>query len=247
MLYKRLTVLIGSALVAIQGLVPPSAYAVGPGVDFGFPEGLVPGALNHPVFANSLDLTYHDCLNFIDPDSFIERGYFWLSSFQDLDSVVGSQLNHFLPNGYQAYGTYTYTADECSSQEMCTAGKTRRNYTIDQAGIQLFVDPLQDTTLTIMNCTVIVNNDADDIPLGAAAIAPQEGQKTETDDLINGDFEIVFSNWVFSAAGQALFNDLNGNPLASHTLVYNGNVTRLRGPLSNDHRPEGSGNIYWVD
>jgi hypothetical protein len=240
---KRLSIWIGCALLSVQGM---SAYAVGPGLDFGFPEGLVPGALNNPVNANSLDLTYHDCLDFTAPNAFTERGYFWVSSFQDAGSVVDSQLNHFLPNGYRQWAKYSYQGEECNSQETCLAIKTRRTYGIDQANIDLFLDPLSDTTLTIMNCAVVVANDGDDILLGTAA-AIEDGQKTETDDLINGDFEIVFSDWAFTGAGQALYNDLNGNPLQSHRLVFNGNVTRLRGPLSQDHKPEGSGNIYWLD
>ena len=242
---KKLTVFIGSALVAIQGLVPPSAYAVGPGVNFGFRETPIPGTQMHALFANSLDFTYHDCLDFTDPDSFDERGYLWISSFQDVAGVVDSQINHFLPNGYHLYAIYRYQADECDSQATCTANKTRRNYTINTAGIQIFADPLQDTVLALNGCAVAVANNADDLPIGAAAQI-EEGQKTETNDLINGDFEIVFSNWAFSAFGQALFRDLNGNPLVAPTLVVNGNVTQLLGPLNNDHRPEGSGNLYWL-
>ena len=243
---KKLTVFIGSALVAFQGLVPPSAYAVGPGVDFGFAETPIPGTQVHAVFANSLDFTYHDCLDFIDPDSFIERGYLWISSFQDVASVVDSQINHFLPNGYHIYARYMYQADECSSEDTCTANKTRRNYTVNGASIQLFVDPLSDTVLAFNGCAVVAANTADDRPLGGANQI-QEGQKTETNDLINGDFEIVFNNWVFSAFGQTLFQDLNGVPLVAPRLVFNGNVTRLLGPLDNDHRPEGSGNLYWLE
>lgn len=242
---QKLTSLIGAALVAAVGLVPSHAFAVGPGVDFGFRETPIPGALPNAVFANSLDFTYHSCVTFTDPDSFVETGYFWVSSFQDVDSVVDSQINHFLPNGYHIYARYAFQADLCSSQDTCTAGKMRRNYTINQATIQLFLDPLQDTTLALNNCAVTVANNADDGPLGTA-FQIEEGQKTETNDLINGDFEIVFNNWVFSALGQALFRDLNGDPLVAPILDVNANVTRLRGPLVNDHKPEGSGNLYWL-
>jgi hypothetical protein len=241
----KLTILAGFAVASIQALIPPSAHAVGNGVDFGFRETPIPGALMNAVFANSEDGTYHDCLDFTDADSFTERGYLWVSSYQDVDSVVPSQINHFLPNGYQKYLKYSYQADECSSQDTCNAG-TRRNYGVNQAQVQLVLDPLQDTVLTIVNCQVQVANDADDILLGNAN-ALEEGQKTETDDLINGDFELVFNDWNFTAAGAGLYKDLNGNPLPVHTFVLNGNVTRLRGPLGNDHRPEGSGNFFWKE
>src|SRR5262245_46780723 len=125
---KRVAVLIGSALFAVQGLVPSSAYAVGNAVPFGFRETPIPGAAMNAVFANSLDFTYHDCTDFIAPGVFTERGYLWISSFQDVDSVVDSQINHFAANGYHLYARYNYQGEECLSQDMCTAGKTRKSY-----------------------------------------------------------------------------------------------------------------------
>src|SRR5262245_57513686 len=199
---KKLMVLIGSILMCIKGVAPHDVYAVGNGVDFGFREGQVPQALNNNVFANSLDLTYHDCLHFTAPGSFTESGYLWVSSFQDVDSVVDSQINCFRPNGHHIYAKYTYQPEEGSQQDTCTPGKTRRNYGGDQADLQMVLDPAQNTVLSIMNCQVVVANNADDVPLGGAN-AIDEGQKTETNDLINGDFEIVFNNWAFSAAGQS--------------------------------------------
>lgn len=238
-----LTVLFGLALAAVQGLAPSPALAVGPGVGFGFRETPIPNALNNTVAANSLDFTYHDCLEFTAPTSFTERGYLWISSFQDVDSVVDSQINHILPNGYHVYARYTYSGDECASGTTCL-NATRRSYTIEQAAIQLFLDRDSDTVLAINDCQVNVANNADDVPLGGANVV-DEGRKTETDEIINGDFEIKFGNWVFSAFGQQLFRDLANDPLVAPVLVVNGNVTRLRGPIDALHRPEGSGNMYW--
>jgi hypothetical protein len=246
MSHKTLAVLAGAALVAFQGLVPPSAYAVGNGVPFGFRETPIPGAQMNAVFANSLDFTYHDCTDFTAPGVFVERGYLWLSSFQDAPGVVLSQLNHFLPNGYKMYARYTYEGEECGRAEMCQSDRTRINYPLHEGSIQLFLDPLQNTVLGLNNCAVTVANNADDVPLGGAP-AIIYGEKTETDDRINGDFEIEFFPWQFSAFGMALFQDLNGAPLPANHLVINGNVTRLLGPLGADHRPEGSGNLFWVD
>ena len=83
------------------------AAAVGNGVPFIFREGPVPAFAN-PVAANSQDLTYHSCVNFVDEDSFQERGYFWVSSFQDAVGVVDSQINDFQPNGYHIYARYGF-------------------------------------------------------------------------------------------------------------------------------------------
>ncbi|HET9314253.1 MAG TPA: hypothetical protein VFQ51_01640 [Vicinamibacteria bacterium] len=245
MSHKTLAFLAGAALVAIQGLVPPSVYAVGNGLPFGFRETPIPGAQMNAVFANSLDFTYHDCTDFTAPGVFTERGYLWLSSFQDAPGVVLSQLNHFLPNGYKMYARYIYEGEECGRAEMCQSDRTRVNYPLHEGSIQLFLDPLQDTVLGLNNCAVTVANNADDVPLGGAPISIY-GEKTETDDRINGDFEIEFANWQFSAFGLGLFRDVNGNPLQANRLVINGNVTRLLGPLGADHRPEGSGNLFWL-
>lgn len=239
----KLTVLFGFALAAVQALTPSPALAVGNGVPFGFREFLIPNAQNNTVPANSLDFTYHDCLEFTTPTTFTERGYLWISSFQDIDSVVDSQINDFQANGYHIYARYNYSGEECASGTTCL-NATRRSYTLDQATIQLFLDRDSDTVLGIANCAVTVANNADDVALGISAVL-EEGRKTETDEIINGDFELKFDNWVFSAFGQQLFRTPNNMPLAAPVLVVNGNVTGLQGPIDALHHPEGSGNLFW--
>ena len=246
MSHKRFAVLAGAALMAIQGLVPSNAYAVGNGVPFGFRETPIPGAAMNALFANSQDFTYHDCTDFTAPGVFTERGYFWVSSFQDAVGVVDSQVNGIAANGYHIYARYIYEGEECWSQNMCDPNQTRRSYTLHEGSIQLFADPQQNTVLGLANCAVTVAGNADDLPIGGAP-AILYGEKTETNGRINGDFEIEFGGWVFTNFGQALYRNLNGNPLAANRLVINGNVTQLLGPLGADHRPEGSGNFYWVD
>jgi hypothetical protein len=245
MSHKILRILLGGALVAVQGMTPPDALAVGGGVGFVFRELFVP-ADPHPVPADSMDLTYHSCVDFTAMNSFTERGYFWVSSFQDVDSVVDSQINYYLPDGYHIYAKYRFEADQCNANQMTCNGLTRRNYAVEDAEIELYVDPQSDTGLSIAGCGVVVNGNADDRLLGSAN-AIVNGQKTETNDLASGDLELVFGNWVFTADGQELFRDGNGNPLAANIFVFNANVTQLGGALNNDHRPEGSGNIFWRD
>jgi hypothetical protein len=242
MSHKTLLALVGLALISIQA---PTASAVGNGVNFVFREGFVPGTMPNPVSANSLDFTYLSCVDFTAMGQFTETGYLWISSFQDVGSVVDSHINYAGAMGYHLYARYHFEADQCSAQMTCN-GLARRNYGIEQATIALYSDPNQDTVLSIQDCAVVVAGDADDQFLGFAN-AIQAGQKSETNDLANGDFEIDFANWVFTADGQDLFRDGNGNPLAVPTLVFNANVTLLTGPLANDHKPEGSGNLYWRD
>jgi hypothetical protein len=241
----RKNLMSGGALLAAV-LSASNAFAVGAGVPFVFEELDVP-ALNHDVNANSFDLTYHACVDFVDNGIFNEVGYFWISSFQDVDSVVDSQINDFQANGYHLYGKYAFHGEECLDQMTCHANRTRKTYDLSQASISLYVDPLSNTTIQLMNCQVVVAGAEDDRPLGSASMLQSE-MKTETDDFANGDFDLVFSNWVFTADGQDLFREPGGgNPLDNSTLVFNANVTRLQGPLVNDHRPEGSGNLFWRD
>lgn len=244
MSHKLLKMLGCCALIASQWMIPSTASAVGGGVPFVVREGVVPGAMFHALPADSMDFTYHACVDFADAD-FTESGYLWISSFQDVDSVVDSQINDFMANGYHLYARFRIHADECSGQVTCNF-LDRKNYRVDEAALSLYLDPLSDTVLGIQNCGVVGANTADDIFLGTAN-AIQSGQMSETDDQANGDFDIVFANWFFTAAGQALFWDGNGNPLAVQVLVFNGNVTTLGGPLGDNHRPEGSGNLYWRD
>jgi hypothetical protein len=241
---NKLKFLIGAVVLSVQWAIPPTASAVGNGVPFFFREGFVP-SVAHPVAADSLDFTYHSCVNFIDADTFVEKGYFWISSFQDDDSVVDSQINDYVANGYHLYGRYSYGADQWMGAQPTPNG-ARLNYIVNGGNIGLYSDPLSDTVLSIQECGVVAMNTADDQFLGFAG-AIQDGQKSETNDLANGDFEVVFVGWAFTNAGQQLFRDVNNNPLVVPTLVFNGNVTLLGGPLGNDHKPEGSGNLYWID
>jgi hypothetical protein len=240
---KRLRIIIGCALASIQWLNPPLASAVGGGIPFVFREGLVNGAAAHPVPADSMDFTYHGCAHFIDADTFRERGYFWISSFQDVDSVVDSQINYFDVPGYRIYAKYSYRADQWGMAQPTPSG-SRLNYLIGQASLALYLDPMQNTTLSLQGCNPMVAGEDDDVFLGSCnVIGPSE--KSETDGLANGDFEIEFTNWAFSAAGGALFTDAAGNPLNVSGLIFNGNLTVLGGALGLDHNPEGSGNLYW--
>jgi hypothetical protein len=236
--------LIAASVASIHLLMPRPAAAVGNGVPFVFREGFVP-AIAHPVAANSQDLTYHSCVNFVDEDSFQEIGYFWISSFQDAVGVVDSQINDFQANGYHIYARYSFEADQWGGVQVTPSG-FRMNYLATGARIQLYLDPLSDTVLGISECQITAAGTADDVLLGGANVL-LDGEKSETNGLANGDFELVFANWLFTAAGQTLYRDVNGNPLFAPQLVFNANITLLIGPLGDDHRAEGSGNIYWRD
>jgi hypothetical protein len=243
MSHKVLRTLVCCALVASYLAMPPAALAVGGGLGFVFDESLIPNAKVNVVPADSLDFTYHACLHFFAADKFRESGYFWISSFQDVDSVVDSQINYIESSGYHIYGKYTYKAQQWGMAQPTPNG-VRLNYVAAplQTSITLFLDPDQDTVLSIQNCQVVAQGTADDVPLGSSN-AIFEGEKSETNDIANGDFELIFGdNWLFTAQGEELF----GHPANFNFLVFNGNVTQLGGALGMDHNPEGSGNLFWV-
>ncbi|MEO0972405.1 MAG: hypothetical protein AAFX85_04860 [Pseudomonadota bacterium] len=226
---------------AILTLTTTAAHAVGDGLGFMADESAVPQANANFVNADSLDFTYHACVNFVQAQQFVERGYAWISSYQDIDSVVPSQLNGIDASDYAMYAKYSYRAVQQGGVQPALSG-VRRNYLAgaNGASVELFLDPNQDTVLSLVNCGVQSAGNVDDIPLGASTDLVL-GEKSETTSLANGDFELVFDNWAFSDAGRALF----GNPANFNVIVLNGNITLLDGPLGNDHLPEGSGNLFW--
>ena len=194
------TLLRTAIVMATFALIPSQeASAVGGGLPFVVDEDVVPNAFPYVLNADSLDLTYHACTE-IDDTILTETGYFWNSSYQDVDSVVDSQINHFRINGYHIYAWYTYQADQFGGAQQTPTGE-RLNYVVDNAAISLYLDHLQDTILALnAGCQVVRAGTADDILVGTSATVAQ-GEKSETDGLANGDFKVVFSNWVWGPAG----------------------------------------------
>ena len=235
--------------IAIACVTASSVSAVGSGLPFLVSETQIAGADPHVVVANSMDFTYHACVNFTQQFQFRESGYVWVSSYQDADSEVDSQINYSGPtgNGYRIYGIYRYQAQQVGGAQPTPSG-IRLNY-VAAAGpmaqsIQLFLDVQQDTDFNPLNCPggTGATGTADDIPLGSGN-ALAAGEKSETSGLASGDLEVVFGNWNFSAFGQMLFVNANFN-----FLVFNANITNLiAGALNGDHRTEGSGNLFWLN
>jgi hypothetical protein len=246
--FKRNNCVLSSSFALACLISSHEVMAVGGGLSFNVDEKQVmPDTLNNTFNADSMDFTYHACADIGGPNDrrLRENGYFWISSYQDADSVVDSQINYFLANGYHIYGRYSYQAGQVSPFHPTPTGQ-RLNYLVGpvNAVIELYVDPDQDTILEIPACPgpVVVSNNANDLLVGSSNAVAQ-GEKSETSGLANGDFQVVFSDWVWdSAAG-----DLFGSPDNANFLIFNGNLTNLGvGTLGADHNPEGSGNIFWL-
>lgn len=225
-------------------------FAVGNGLPFMVDEDVIPGAVARTHISNSLDFTYHSCVDRIEPPGqppqFRESGYFWVSSYQGLASVVDSQINHFAANGYHIYAKYSYAAQFVNGHNPSPSGP-RLNYVAMQqpAFVQLFLDPQSDTVLGLQQCQpATLSGGGDDTLLGFSAVL-NFGEKSETGNVAaTGDFELRFGNWSFTNFGEQLFRFQQPAPF--YRLVINANITQLLGGgPATDHRAEGSGNLFW--
>ena len=246
---KTLKHLAATAIVCVAAT--SVTFAVGNGLPFTVDEDGVPGAIPRTFNSNSLDYTYHSCVDFIQqagqPPQFVESGYFWVSSYQNPASVVDSQINYFDVNGYRIYAKYRYQAQFFNAHQPSPSGQ-RRNYVAPQqpAVVELFLDWQSNTVLGLQQCApVAISGANDDILLGSSANLTM-GEKSETNNVAaNGDFELRFANWTFTNFGEVMFHF--AQPAVFHRLVLNANITRLiTGTLTTDHRAEGSGNLFWL-
>ena len=240
-----------AAIAIVCATASAVTSAVGNGLPFVVDEDAVPGAIARTHNSNSVDLTYHSCVNFIQPPGqplqFRESGYFWVSSYQNLTSVVDSQINYFDVNGYRIYAKYSYEAQLFNSHTPSPSGQ-RLNYlaTNVEPVIELYADFNSNTVIQLVGCAAVVDpaTDNDDILIGSSATL-NYGEKSETSNVAaNGDFELRFGNWAFTNFGESLFQF--PQPAAFYRLVLNANITRLiGGTLTTGHRAEGSGNLFW--
>jgi hypothetical protein len=239
-----------AAIAVVCATASSVTSAVGNGLPFAVNEDVVQDAFPRTHNANSLDFTYHSCVDFIQqpgqPPQFVESGYFWVSSYQNPTSVVDSQINYFDANGYRIYAKYRYRAQFFNAHQPSPSG-LRLNYVAppQPALVELYLDWQSNTVLGLPQCApVAISGANEDILLGSSA-ALNMGEKSETSNVAaNGDFELRFGNWTFTNFGELLFQFQQ--PADFYRLVLNANITQLiGGALNTDHRAEGSGNLFW--
>ncbi len=228
-------------------LLPQHAYSVGPGVVIGIEEIDIPGSHINSVIANSFDFTYKSCSKFqLYSRGFREKGFIWVSSFQFLNDVVKSQLNYYLDSGYRIYGLYQYAAQRKGPPQKTPTG-TRLNYVVNKLNpsFTLYIDVAANTRLNMSGqCLLSRTNFSDDIKLGTSTTILQ-GEKTETDGFANGDFKIMFDNWIFFPDKRQENSIIDSHTTAYRYLTFSGNTTYLRSGITTDHFAEGSGILYW--
>jgi hypothetical protein len=240
---RTLRFLAATAILCATGSAITSA--VGNGLPFVVDELEIDNTLPNVFNSNSLDFTYHSCVNFIQQGQFQEAGYFWVSSYQDVDSVVDSQINYSNGvNGYRIYAIYRYQAQFFNGPQPTPSGQ-RLNYVAagQQPFVMLFVDEAQDTVLSLQGCAAVRSGGLQDDRLLGSSFVLNYGEKSQTNGIANGDWELRFGNWIFTPLGQELFTPIQ--PVDFDRLVINANITPLV-PLEADHRSEGSGNLFWL-
>ncbi len=243
--YCQILSVVGLGLSSL--VLPMKAFAVGAGISFSVQEINVPGTFSNDFRSNSLDFTYHACVRHdTATDTFRERGYFWISSYQSANSVLNSQINYYLDNGYRIYGYYKYDMVPAGGFQPTPTG-SRLNYVVNTKGasIQLYLDVDANTQIKISDtCGFSVAKTTDDFKIGYSNTVIQ-GEKSETNGLASGDFDIAFSKWTFFVTPESPI--VPSTQLNYDVLRFNGNVTRLRTFLGTSHFPEGSGNLYWQE
>jgi len=229
-------------LVSVMALTSHSALAVGTGVDFGVDENSVPGSNMNMFHADSVDLSYNACSKVIppiaaNPQQLEEKGYFWLSSYQDNLTVHDSQINYYDVNGYHIYGIYEFTSDLVTSGTSVLGN--RRGYQLTSARLALYLDPNQDTTITFAGCQYVIANTADDRRIGFGSNL-SSGEKSEKDGLANGDFQFFLDDWTWDNMSPFVaFTPMSRVSFSANLTVFGGNNVDL------SHTPNGSGNIFW--
>jgi hypothetical protein len=169
-----------------------------------------------------------------------------VSSYQNLTSVVDSQINYFDTEGYHIYAKYSYAAEFVNFHNPSPSG-LRLNYAAppQPAVIELYLDWMSNTVIDLQQCgPVVVSGGNEDILIGSSATL-SFAEKSEAGNVAaNGDFELRFGNWTFTNFGEAMFRF--PEPAEFYRLVVNANITRLiGGALNVDHKAEGSGNLFW--
>lgn len=235
-LFKPL--LLASSIGLATLTISSNVSAVGGGIMFNVDESTVPFALNHAFQADSMDFTYHACVDIDEATGdLVETGYFWVSSYQDVDSVVDSQINFFLPRGYHIYGKYRFKANRIGVHPDFL--HPRADYRVESGVVQLYLDPDQNTQLALAgNCQITLIGASNDSLIGSSNVLVA-GEKSEKVDIANGDFELRFINWTWADSDPIV-------QFPSAYFVFNANVTRILNQLLEDHDTEGSGNLYWL-
>ena len=209
--------LTATALAAAVFCVPAVAQT------FQANEGTVPGASPNLVNADRISFNYEAMIDqtinggVLDGDPFTESGFLTKASFANGGTAVASQLNGFGAGGYGIYGLFTIDGTAAANGTGITA-------TFNNATLDLWIDPGQDTSLSfVANTATAGGTTGDDILIASYTL--QSGEAHVFGGLANGDFDTIL-NLTLTPAGQAFFS----SPNPFYTLEnFGGNTETLTG------------------
>lgn len=223
-----------SATLALALATAAAAVSAAPvGQPINIQEGAILGALPSALTVDQLSGQYDEVISFTSPNNFYTEAIFnaggWFLSGSPISSQVNGSQAGGLSNGYGLYakfiGSGTFT------------GSVATGFTFNGASgaIEIYADPNQNTNYDVFTTTAgggtsaslshlnLVSGAAsvlDDVLLGHASLVSMAQGNGTAGGLANGNFELVFSNFVLDAPfGTAYFTtrpfpvvlDLNGN------------------------------------
>lgn len=196
--------LAGAALASQPALAAPL---------FTVNEGSVPGAVAQLVTADRLSFDYKSRIDqtivggSLDGagDTFVQQGFLTKAAFgSPTGGSVPSQLNaNVLGFGYGMYAVFTIIGE---ADPLGNTGGIQANFT--SFNMTLYIDPSQDTTLSVPLTGAVVPVDAsgDDFAIINYSLVPGQGLAHVFGGLANGDFDTIL-NATLTPAGLAYFID----------------------------------------
>jgi PEP-CTERM motif-containing protein len=237
---------------AVVAAASGSALAVGTGQDFTVDETVVP-SLGGTFTADSFDFSYTARIEqtndgsgvggALDGDIFGEVGFLSASSYKNGAFTPLQGLNF----DYKMYGLFTLSGTATASPTGITATFTTGTLTlyVDANGDTTLALPANDGTIDGAVGPVVVGSNGDDLAIGTASnMTASEAHLFG--GLANGDFEIVWDNWLLTAFGESYWDA----PEPFHTIInFNGNTTTVTPPGSAtapfNSVADGSGNAFF--
>lgn len=249
--------IITASIVAMAG-ASGSAFAVGGGLPFTVSEGVVPGSAVNTMAVDSFDFSYTARIEQtnngggiipLNGDAFQEKGYFEASSYKLGVATPPQQLNAFGAGSYGMYGFFELNGTATLVGPTIAA-------TFVTGKLSLYLDPLADGTRSLPgdDGTIDASITGDpastfvgdpDLKIGDAILV-SSGEAHLFAGLANGDYEVVWGDWVLTAFGSTYWSA----PTPFHTRInFNGNTTSVS-PAGSAFLPfnsvaDGSGNAFF--
>lgn len=246
------------ALAGLFGLASSGAFAVGTGGDFTVQEGVVGATPDNIVNADSFDFSYTARIEqtndggLLNGDLFGESGYFTGSSWKDGVAAQTTYLNGAGDTGYKMYGIFTLSGTAAATPLVSPTG-IKASFT--SGTLSLYVDFDSNTTLALgandgtidgtLN-PVVRTNFGDDQLIGTGTAMVPGSEANLFAGLANGDFEIVWNDWLLTTFGKTFF--ISPDPFYM-IINFNGNTTTVA-PAGSLTAPfmsvaDGSGNAFY--